>query len=296
MSEYDFGNVTINVLTPPTGLSVGYNSSSSVSFLWNAVAGANGYLYAVDQDPDNPDNTGSPVNSTLSLTASVNSLNPAEGYYIHVRGDESDFGPVGGDCSSVWSTVAFATGVLPINLEYFMGRKSGDDNYISWKVNCSGSSFSVFEVQRSSNGISFSNLQSISAGQHSCDQPFSFTDNHPLSGVNYYRIKISESTGHISYSLVLKISNGKNGPLLTVLPNPVKENSVIQLSLDQSSTVDLFITDINGRTVLAPLKHMQLSNGLHQFALPSASLTAGLYLCKLVVNGKDVQIVKLVKQ
>lgn len=292
----DFGNVIINMLSSPTGLTLTNVNDNSVSFSWNAIAGVNSYLYVVDQNADNPDISGTPPfpPSTSAPSATVSNLNPSQSSYIHVRGAEPFSN--GGDCSTVWSTLAFSTAPLPINIEFFKAKKINAGNYIEWKVNCNGVERTNFEVERSSDGITFSTIQNSSATLQQCNQPFNYTDHHPLPGINYYRLRMVENTGKVVYSSIVKLSNAKDKLAIIVLPNPVEDNTVLQIALDKSAKVDIIISDMIGKDLLMPLKSVQLPDGLSKIPLQTASLTKGIYLCRVLINGEVAKTIKLIKQ
>ena len=82
-----------------------------------------------------------------------------------------------------------------------------------------------------------------------------------------------------------------------IFPNPVVDNSTIELSLDQPAIVTISLTDMNGRKLITDLKN-NFSNGNHQITLNTNSLTSGSYNCTLEVKtneGVKVKTKKLTK-
>ncbi|MEO7048404.1 MAG: T9SS type A sorting domain-containing protein [Ferruginibacter sp.] len=292
----DFGNVIIYMLTSPPGLTITNVNDNSVSFSWDAIAGVDSYLFVVDENSDNPDITGTPTfpPSISSTSATVINLNPSQSLYIHVRGVEPFSN--GGDCSTVWSTLQFSTAPLPINIEFFKAKKINSGNYIEWKANCSGFESTKFEVERSADGHTFNTIHISTATLQQCNQPMSFTDNQPLRGINYYRLRMVENTGKVSYSSIIKLGNNLDKLAIIILPNPVHENGELQISLEKSSKVDVVISDMIGKVLITPLKGMQLSEGLNQIPLKTAALIKGIYLCRILINGEVVRTLKLIKQ
>ena len=82
-----------------------------------------------------------------------------------------------------------------------------------------------------------------------------------------------------------------------IFPNPVVDNTTIELSLDQPAIVTISLTDMNGRKLITDLKN-NFSNGNHQITLNTNSLTSGSYNCTLEVKtneGVKVKTKKLTK-
>ncbi len=117
-TSYDYGEVhdyTVTIIPPPacmapTGLAGVGASGTTATVSWNAVTGAAGYEYVVDQNSTSPTGAGTPVSGT---TATVTGLTTPNTYYLHVR---TDCGAAG---YSSWTTISFimqdgAGGAIPL--------------------------------------------------------------------------------------------------------------------------------------------------------------------------------------
>ncbi len=89
---------------------------------------------------------------------------------------------------------------LPINLNYLNGIKQGNNNILNWKVTCTNNPNATMSVQRSTDGRNYNSITTIFADALRCQQPFDFTDNNPPAGLNYYRLKMVDANGKITYS------------------------------------------------------------------------------------------------
>lgn len=58
----------------------------------------------------------------------------------------------------------FDASALPIIIEYFTGKNSGNNNMLSWKAGCS-SGLVTFEIERSNDGRKFTTIAKIIATQ-----------------------------------------------------------------------------------------------------------------------------------
>jgi glucose/arabinose dehydrogenase len=84
------------------------------------------------------------------------------------------------------------------------------------------------------------------------------------------------------------------GKTLSSYPNPFRESNIITFSLDKSGYTTLAVYDMAGKQV-ALLVHGRLAAGNHRATFAPGNIPAGMYVIKLVHNGKLVTR-KLVKE
>lgn len=181
-----------------------------------------------------------------------------------------------------------------ITLNYFKGNKRGDEHVLNWAVNCT-SNQAKFEIQRSANGLGFSTLANITASFDRCLQPFDFTDSHPLAGLNYYRIKITDIDGTVTYSTFVLLQNKACTPGgMALLPTLVNQSAAaICLDAERAMNVQFVITDINGRQVQK--KSETALAGQNQFTLQLGQLVPGVYYLAAYGANQKWQPVRFVK-
>ncbi len=184
---------------------------------------------------------------------------------------------------------------VPIKLEYFKGTQINKQHLISWKSECL-STEAKFAVQRSIDGVHFTTLTNVTASQARCSQPFDYTDEHPESGTNYYRLKTMDVDGNFVYSntvsLVLK---AKGFNLLSINPNMInKENAVLKINAGEKSEVSIVISDFSGRLITKQI--VQLQPGLNFLELKTASLSAGTYHVSGFSPEQKPQTLRFMKQ
>lgn len=103
-----------------------------------------------------------------------------------------------------------------------------------------------YDVERSKDGITFENIGWVDGfGSETGPFTYTFTDNFPLTGRNYYRLKQQDYDGRFDYSHITHIDVKKNGDV-QIYPNPVADKLYIS-GTDKDSTYS--ITDINGRII-----------------------------------------------
>jgi hypothetical protein len=90
---------------------------------------------------------------------------------------------------------------------------------LSWTSARTG--IEIYEIERSKNGIEFTSISRIEAG--SVNTEFMETDFSPLEGVSYYRVKVIDAEGNISFSNAAPVKYAAGAPASVA---PVK-NTVI---------------------------------------------------------------------
>lgn len=201
--------------------------------------------------------------------------------------------PVSG-FSGFYLSAALAT-VLPISIEYFKGVQTDNKHVLSWKANCSSASV-TFEIQRSTDGLHFTSINNLTASQARCSQPFDFTDEHPVSGINYYRIKIIDIDGKSTYSNIISLTLKTKGiELVSLSPNPViKNDPVLKVNTGDKSLVNIVISDFAGRFVRN--QTAQLIPGINPVILNTQSLARGIYQVTAYSAGGAPRTLRLIKQ
>ncbi len=184
--------------------------------------------------------------------------------------------------------------VLPVKFSYVNAAKTNGSNTVYWKAACSSSEV-TFSVERSTDGSNFSTINSIRASQTRCAQPFDYIDNSGLAGNIFYRIKSVESTGVITYSTIVKISDlQQDMKLKAVLPNPVMQQAQLSIVSPQKDVVNLALVSMEGKIVQQTT--VQLQAGTSIVSLDVANLQSGVYMIKgTFANGRS-NTVKFIKQ
>jgi hypothetical protein len=145
-----------------------------------------------------------------------------------------------------------------------------------------------YAVERSADGTVFNKLgEQQPVNGTSVTNRYNYTDNNPLAGVNYYRIKGSSVNGQLQYSNVITVKTGSMMPLVTVAPNPVV-GKVLNLKLSQltKGSYKMIVSDVAGRTIFSKEMVYDGVNAIIKTTLPSA-LKTGNYYVRLSGEGND---------
>jgi hypothetical protein len=188
---------------------------------------------------------------------------------------------------------------LPVTINYLTGKKVNSGNLLNWKVTCNSSPSVNMFLETSQDNRTFSSINTKNATAAECNNPFSFTDVNPLTGINYYRLKIIDADGKITYSNVVALINAATGlEIVGIVPNPITSNGLFKLNVTSaiSKKVNIIIYDAAGRQV-----HQQstvINNGFNSIEMNAAKFAAGIYQIVLKPNDYEQQpkTIKFVKQ
>ena len=174
---------------------------------------------------------------------------------------------------------------LPVNFIGFYAKKANSGVSLTWNV-CAEMNVSGYEIQRSTDGNSFSKIGFVPAGSQSS---YSFTDSKPTATA-YYRIKSIDIDGGYKYSTIVGIKDGQSNVVLKAFPTPVQN----QLTVQHSSAISsgkIEVLSVDGRLI----KSLSLSAGVQQTSVDLSSAKAGVYIIRFI-NDNSIESLKIVKQ
>lgn len=189
-------------------------------------------------------------------------------------------------------TVSVTPGVvLPVNLLSFTaGKTTGNNNSIKW----SGSeeqNLAGYQVQRSIDNKKFTDLPGGNMAAHNNTQvvSYSFKDNDPAAGYNYYRLKIKEATGRVSYSQVALVKNSKPGVInIQLFPNPTTD--FLQLEAKSMQNIKAHITIINSTGGVMQSSQVRFNNQ-GSLSVDTRKLPAGKYFLKTAIDKDEATMI-----
>ncbi|MEP6673888.1 MAG: hypothetical protein ABJA78_01990 [Ferruginibacter sp.] len=115
--------------------------------------------------------------------------------------------------------------VLPVTLIDFKAAKVNAAVDLHWTTT-NEISLARFEIERSSDGRNFYFIGSVPAVNIASVKTYNWQDNTPLSGVNFYRLKMIDIDGAFKYSIIVKIDmNAKKS--ISVYPNPIIDGKIM---------------------------------------------------------------------
>jgi len=148
-----------------------------------------------------------------------------------------------------------------------------------------GSNVKSVVVEKSTDARSFSTMESISVNYSEMVQKFTTEDAGASAASLYYRLRLTDIYGKVSYSnvLVVKGSVATNSSF-KVFPNIVSSTATINMVSNIRQEASLRIMDISGRTIRQ--SQMQLYAGANNMQVNDLErLSGGQYIMVLDVQG-----------
>ncbi len=178
---------------------------------------------------------------------------------------------------------------LPLKLGDFTAVKRSSGIQLDWET-LTEQNTSHFEIERSINATDYVAIGKVNAkGNSNITQHYTYTDNKPFAGTNYYRLKMVDIDQAFTYSPVVAIKNNDQPLSLELFPNPVHEMLQVQLSSKQKETVSLSISSQEGKIVFS--RSITLNDGNNAIGIPLLHLPNGTYYFTLAnTEGKQSKV------
>jgi len=190
-----------------------------------------------------------------------------------------------------------AAAVLPVTFASVKGFEINKKIAIEWKVE-NEINIKKYEVERSSNGLDFNMLSSITVSGFKNDHnSYSWIDNQRLSGNSFYRIKSVDMDGTIKFSVIVKFTTGATGQgTITIYPNPIQGNIInLQFTSQTTGLYQLRLINNNGQVVYAGILPVNSPNS-SQTIMTNTKLSCGIYQLEIKAPDNVVQIKRAIVQ
>ncbi|WP_247232635.1 T9SS type A sorting domain-containing protein [Telluribacter sp. SYSU D00476] len=206
---------------------------------------------------------------------------PLTDFSFRYDGGSSTTGTAAGTIRLSDFLIRDVSGVLPVHLISFRAQPTGDQVELAWETAWERNS-KEFIVQRSTDLKEFDDIGRIAAaGDAQSRNQYSFIDNSPLPGVNYYRLRQVDHDGTYEYSKVVDAIVRPDVPLMLVSPNPAS-SQLIRLRTHGMDVSSLRLTNLLGQEISF---RAHTPGGDVVELLPQHPLPTGLYLLSLEQDG-----------
>ncbi len=196
----------------------------------------------------------------------------------------------GGSDNHVWALFLSWSGViLDGKILDFQAEPQEDQVQLRWETS-DELGLGSFELQRSLNGQDFETIGTSAAHGDAHGHTYSWPDQQPRLGSNWYRVRAIGTDGVASFSEIREVRfEGMHSLAAGLSPNPMHRGGTLQLQLLRASSMDWTIYSLaDSRQLL----HGQTDGGL-QASLPTASLIPGAYGLQLHA-GTKMQVLRFV--
>jgi hypothetical protein len=230
----------------------------------------------------------------------VNGFNPASAFVAHYSTAAAMWENMGGSVGAdyvqstdaitnfspftISSTNNFAP--LPVELLSFDAQCANENVIVRWTTASEHNSLN-FNVQRSENGSTWADVQTVAAAGNSNSLiDYAIEDLGAARGVNYYRLIQTDQDGVQKIYGPILTNCGSDALSFLTFPNPSTEEFTILFgSTDIHGDVTLTVSDATGKVVRNAA--LFIEKGTASMLLPSLDLAPGVYQIQL--NGDHFQ-------
>lgn len=190
------------------------------------------------------------------------------------------------------ATINYTNTPLPVTMLNFSGGCNNNAITLNWTT-ATETNNDHFTVLRTSGNYSFDTVATIPGG-HNSTQPlhYSWTDELPQPGTNYYRLYQADENGSTTFSGFVAVASCVSFDI-SVYPNPGNGEFTIKMNLENKAEVRYRVTDITGR-LIRETNTLILEAGNQQHLLAMHDVNAGVYFLEVSI-GNETRIFRLVK-
>lgn len=238
-----------------------------------------GHSYVIDQWNDQS-------YSTTTYTATLNgNYNLVLEYYENAVSNRITYNISGGS-------------VLPVTFSGFDATYKSNQVDLVWTTMME-KGIDHYDVERSADGLDFSQIASqpskTTISTNAYQLAYNFTDEHPLSGISYYRIRVVGKDNYINESKIVQVNIINQVQGVKIYPTLVQNNTVYVQTDKTVRNARMEFFNISGKKIsettwnsLNGRQHCTLSNA---YRLP-----AGTYVARLTADGQPVKSQLLIVQ
>jgi hypothetical protein len=188
---------------------------------------------------------------------------------------------------------------LPVKLVSFAGKENNKLAELSWDIT-PDSDPDYFEVQKSNDGNSFASIATIqgSAGQQqAASVTYRYADPAHLNGTTFYRLKMTDISGTVTYSKIVLISTAAVARNEIMLFPTVLTGNSINLKTGSPLKKAVFeISDFAGKLLFSQQIPAVAAGQTINIPIEKANLAKGLILVRIKEAGVPVCTQKIIVQ
>ncbi|MEM9544949.1 MAG: LamG-like jellyroll fold domain-containing protein [Bacteroidota bacterium] len=239
-------------------------------------------------------NQGTPAGDNTGLTTLTDlTSNGNDGtlYDFSLMGSTSNWITSGADISGVCSNVTCS--ILPVELIDFKGSAHKNNIQLEW-ITASEVNNLGFEIQKSTDLKNWDVLGFVEGKKNSNKlNNYAFTDQKPIPGVNYYRLRQIDLDEAFEFSDIVPVKFNDKIENINVFPNP--SNGSVNLELNRplnesvlikiynSNGMQVYHNTLHGQEILTIEEQIFERDGIYLISINHGSK---VYHKKLVISGR----------
>jgi hypothetical protein len=188
---------------------------------------------------------------------------------------------------------------ISMTLLTFDGEAQGSTVELKW-LTANENENELFDIERSADGISFASIGTKpGAGNSNEVLSYSYRDNSPLIGTNYYRVKLVNSSGAEEYSMITPVNIESAGmadiKISAAQPNPFVKDFQVEYIVPKNGNAHVKFMSVTGEIVMEEDVVCQKDAPSKFFYKDEKGLKPGVYFLS-VAQEDDKKMVKLIKR
>jgi hypothetical protein len=184
--------------------------------------------------------------------------------------------------------------ILQTTLTVFAGKESDQGIILNW-TSANETTGLYYTIERSADGNSFAPIGRVDGVNNAGSADHAFTDNSPLLGITgYYRLRMVDASGAVSYSIILAIGINSGNSIVEVSPNPFRGSINVKVNLENGGKISLRLLDNKGMLLKQIQYTAAIGNNIFQVNGLS-SLPVSVYFVQIVSSDK-VYVKKIFNQ
>jgi hypothetical protein len=175
--------------------------------------------------------------------------------------------------------IGMTSRALPLQLLSFSAQKQGSTVLLKWTT-VNEMNTSHFELFKGRQSVAMNYLDRVNAiGYSSANNDYSYVDQHPYTGLNFYKLKMLDIDGRFTWSPIVQVDFDEASSF-RIFPNPVV-NQELFIDLSGVTVKDIRLFAVDGR--LISTSWSIISNDRLKVTLPS-SLARGMYTIRITTD------------
>ena len=233
--------------------------------------------------------SGNATLSGASLVVNWGSFTPTAGTYTVMTfssrtGEFSSvtIPPVAGlsfTTSHTSTAVTISAAPLPVELVSFSASSKNNIIQLLWRT-ASETNNEGFQIQRSADGKNWNDLAFVPGHGTTLEaQSYTYTDERPLPGMNYYRLRQMDFDGKSEHSKIVSVEMKNGGSGIHFFPNPATGSVTLALETDYSGEATLTLYDLTGKQMKTAT--LSLEGGAFRTDIGLGDLPTGIYMAQV---------------
>jgi hypothetical protein len=234
----------------------------------------------------------------------INTFSPSSAFIAHYIAGSSMWDNIGGTVGAdyvesagitsfspftISSSPTFAP--LPVELLSLDAQCAGENVIVSWKTASEHNSLN-FIVERSENGTSWSEIQTVgAAGNSNSIVEYAIEDAGAARGVNYYRLIQTDQDGAQKVYGPVMSNCGSDDNMFMSFPNPSDADITLMFTYKKiNGSTTLTVRDAHGRVVRSMA--LEIQPGTTSILIPDMELEPAVYYLQLVGDNFTSPVIK----